>query len=205
MEENIEVKALKIGLIGIGPVGKSAICYLFADIDFFNNFQVNNIYNFQKIIKLKNNKDIKITLWDTSGQERFISIAFTSLKSAHGIIIVFDVTSKRSFNNIGYLLNEVKDNFVDPFIILFGNKADLPKDKWEVTSEEINEFAKANGLSCFETSARTKMGIMEGISYCANEIYDKINNRYKKNIIIDEKDTKKQKSKSDCVKGKHKK
>jgi len=205
MEENIELKALKIGLIGIGPVGKSAICYSFADIELSNLISVNGLGKFEKKIKLKNNKDIKIILWDTSGQERYISIAFSSIKSAHGVIIVFDVTSKRSFDNIGNLLNEVKDNCVDPFIILFGNKADLPKEKWEVTSEEINEFAKANGLSCFETSAKTKMGIMEGISYCANEIYDKINYRYKKNIIIDEKDTKKQKSKSDCVKGKHKK
>ena len=59
---------------------------------------------------------------------------------------------------------------------------------------------------CFETSAKTKMGIMEGISYMANEIYDKIINKYKKNIIIEEKDTKKHNNKkSDCVKSKQKK
>ena len=83
-------------------------------------------------------------------------------------------------------MDYVRDNLSDPFIILFGNKADLPREKWEVTSEEINDFSKKNGLACFETSAKTKMGIMEGISYMANEIYDKIINKYKKNIIIEE-------------------
>ncbi len=85
MEQDLEIKALKFFLLGGGPVGKTAICYSFAVIDFFNDFRVNNEDNFVKIIKLKNNKDIKITLLDTSGQERFMSVAFKFAKSAHVI------------------------------------------------------------------------------------------------------------------------
>ena len=46
-------------------------------------------------------------------------------------------------------MDYVRDYLSDPFIILFGNKADLPREKWEVTSEEINDFSKKNGLACF--------------------------------------------------------
>ena len=86
---------------------------------------------------------------------------------------------------------------------MFANKIDLPKDKWEVTSEEISEFAQRYELVYFETSAITKKGIMEGISYIANEIYVKVEN--KNNIIIKEKDTKKINRISNCVKSKQKK
>ena len=57
--------------------------------------------------------------------------------TAQGIILVFDFTSKISFDNLNNWLEEIKNNH-DPFIVLFGNKVDIEKDKWEVTSEEAS-------------------------------------------------------------------
>ena len=74
---------------------------------------------------------------------------------------------------------------------MFWNKADLPIKEWKITREEINEFAQANKLAYFETSAETKMGIMEGISYMANEIYERKVNKIKEDTKIEIKDTKK--------------
>ena len=157
----------------------------------------------EKNIKLKNNEDIKIVLMDTSGQERFRSVAISRVKRVHGVILVFDVTEKHSFYNLDEWLDVIKENIKNPFIILFGNKTDLPKEKWQVTQEEIDKFAQERELTYFETS--TKKGIMEGISYMANEIYDKILEKYEGNIIIKEKDVIKQKKKSACVNSKQKK
>ena len=149
MDYYIEPTAFKFVLLGSGPVGKSEICYSFADIETSNLISVIGNDKFEKKIKLKNNKDIKIVLFDTTGQERFLSTSLKCLKSTQGVILVFDVTSRHSFENLGNLLDNVRDNLSDPFIILFRNKADLPREKWEVTSEEINDFSKKNGLACF--------------------------------------------------------
>ena len=201
----IKPRALRFGLLGGGPVGKTAICYAFIDKDFFNYDIMSNIPDrIEKNIKLKNNENIKIVLWDTTGQERFRSAAFKSVRSAQGIILVFDVTSEKSFYDLITWLEDIKENLDNPFIILFGNKTDLPKENWRVTPEEINKFAQERGLAYFETSAKTKKGIMEGITYMANEIYDKILIKNKDNIIIKEKDVK-TKKKSVCVNSKQKK
>ena len=197
----IKPKVIKLGILGDVPVGKTAICEAF--VNYNSNEQIMCYGNLEKIIKLKNNEDIKIVIWDNSGQERYRSIAISNVKCAHGIILIFDVTKKTSFDNLPYWIESIKENICKPFIILFANKIDLPKDKWEATSEEISEFAQRYELVYFETSAITKKGIMEGISYIANEIYVKIEN--KNNIIIKEKDTKKINRISNCVKSKQKK
>ena len=126
--------------------------------------------------KLKNNEDIKLYIWDVCGAERQRIIAINHMKAIHGIMLVFDFTIKTSFDN----LNLIKDNLCDPLIILIGNKVDMDKDKWEVTSEEASKFAKEKGIVYFETSAKTGQGINEGLSYIVNGTYDK----KKKKIII---------------------
>ena len=112
-----------------------------------------------------------------------MSIAFNMVRSFHGIILVFDVTDKYSFDNLDKWLNEIKEHIKNPFIILFGNKADLYEER-KVPQEEIDKFTQERELTYFETSAKTKMGIMEGITYMANEIYDKIAHKNKDNIKI---------------------
>ena len=123
---------------------------------------------------LKNGEEIKLVLWDTSGQERFRSVALKTIRSAQGVVLVLDLTSRTSFENINVWLKQIEDNLNNPCIVLFGNKNDNSKQKWKVTIEEAEEFAKNINLKFFETSAKTKFGINEGLSYIANETYDKI-------------------------------
>ena len=92
---------------------------------------------------MKNDKEIKLFVWDTAGAERFRSGVFRAMKSVEGIALVFDVTSKVSFNNINIWniwLDETQENFSNPNLILLGNKTDNEKDKWQVTQEEIDSF-----------------------------------------------------------------
>ena len=104
------------------------------------------------------------------------------------------------------------DNLDNPCIVLFGNKADLPKEKWQVTSEEAQKYAEVNGLVYFETSAKTNVGIKEGFAYIANQAYKRAeqklkkdinnNNDNNKNIVIGK--TVKKKSDSGCCASKKK-
>ncbi len=165
---------IRIGLIGDEKVGKTSICKSFTNIEFQEEyiFTVGND-KFEKIHVLENGNKIKLIIWDTAGQERFRSMVLRSLRNFGGIILVFDVTSRDSFNNLGlWLLSIQEECKINQIIILFGNKVDEDKEKWAVNEEEIERFAKKNNLHYFDVSAKNGMGINEGISYLTNKVYD---------------------------------
>ena len=140
---------------------------------------------FEKKFYLQNGKEIKLVLWDTAGQERFQSAALKAIRFVQGIVIIFTVTNRRSFENIDSWLKDIKENFEEPPLALFGNMIDKDKERWEVTSEEVKEFAKKNNLPYFETSAKTNQGLNEGFSYIIEEVYRSIEERKNnKNITI---------------------
>ena len=180
MADNIEATVVKIGLLGDSMVGKSAICNAFTGVE-FNPDSITTIGSdkFEKKITLKNGKEIRLILRDTAGQERFRSSAFKTIKYVHGIVLVFDVSSKRSFENINLWLENINDNFENPLLVLFGNKVDKPKEEWQITREEINEFVKQKKMAYFETSAKENKGIDEGLMHIANEAYEKIESKRK--------------------------
>ena len=203
MEKKIEIKAIRIGLLGDSKVGKSAICHSFMNLefDFGSNLTTIGSDRFETKIQLKNKKEIKLILWDTAGQERFRSAAFKTVKSVHGIALVFDVTSKESFSNISLWLDDIKDNFDNPCIVLFGNKIDIEKEKWEVTPEEIKKLVEEKKLTYFETSAKEKLGINEGFNHVANEAYVKLGGKIEpdeQKINLNDKKPKKKKFGGGC-------
>ena len=204
MEEQIvPLNVIKIGLLGDSDVGKSAIRNSLMGLEFSYSMQLTvGFEKFEKKVILNNGKNIKLIILDSSGQERNRSFAFSVLKSIIGIVLVFTVKRKKSFDDLNILLEQIKDNFDNSYLILFGNQVDEDKTKWEVTSEEASKFAKEKGMAYFEVSAKTGKGINEGFEYFANEIYDKINKKIqnKKEIEINDKKIIKTNKKSDCVK-----
>jgi len=195
--------SFKTILLGDSKVGKSAICHSFMNLefDFGSNLTTIGSDRFETKIQLKNKKEIKLILWDTAGQERFRSAAFKTIKSVHGIALVFDVTSKESFSNISLWLDDIKDNFDNPCIVLFGNKIDIEKEKWEVTPEEIKKLVEEKKLTYFETSAKEKLGINEGFNHVANEAYVKLGGKIEpdeQKINLNDKKPKKKKFGGGC-------
>ena len=90
-------------------------------------------------------------------------MALLSLRNSKGTILVFDVTNKSSFENLNIWLKDIKEKSPSIPIVLFGNKVDINKDKWEVTSEEAKNFAEKIELPYFEVSAEINQGINESI------------------------------------------
>ena len=204
-DQKINLSAIKVGLLGDSSVGKTAICSSLMNIEFAEDMlSTIGSDKLETKFPLKDGKTIKLVLWDTAGQERFRSVALTALKAAQGVVIVFDVTNKVSFENIGNWLQEIKDNLSNPNLVLFGNKADLP-DR-QVTESEARKYAKKMNLEYFETSAKTKKGLNEGFSYLVNDIYDKTASKGddKNNKIDLKKKVKEPKEKTGCF-GKKKK
>jgi len=111
--------------------------------------------------KISNNI-ISLQIWDTAGQEAFNSITKVFYKNAKAVIIVFDMTSKSSFESLETWIEEVRQN-TEPKTLLFlvGNKIDL-EDQIELQEEEVIDYAKKIGIDIFIKSyARTGENIQE--------------------------------------------
>ena len=174
-DNKIDLTVLKVGLLGDSMVGKTSICNSYMGLEFNQDMlSTIGIEKLDKKITLKSGKEIKLILWDTAGQERFRSAALKAVRSAQGVVLVFDVTKKETFDNISDWMTQIKDNFKNPSVVLFGNKADIAEDKWEVKRDEIADFVKNNNFIYYETSAKTKKGLDDGFNFIANDIYEKL-------------------------------
>jgi len=173
-DDNVKLKAIKIGLLGDSMVGKSTIVNKYINLEFKDNLLTTiGSDRYDTKFELENGKTIKLIIWDTAGQERFRSMALQALKAVHGIILVFDLTNRDSFDNINEWLGTIKENLNNPNLILFGNKADVEENKRKVTKEEAERFAHKLGMKYFETSGYKRIGLQEGFSSIVNDIYNK--------------------------------
>ena len=126
-----------------------------------------------KNISIKD-RNIRIQIWDTAGQEAFRSITRSYYKNSTCAFIVYDITSRKTFDNINIWLNECKDMcYKDVLICLVGNKCDL-EGRRAVSYEEGEKFAADNNLLLFETSAKDGNNISEIFTETATNLVDKI-------------------------------
>ena len=173
---------LKILTLGDTSVGKSSIVLRFTEEKFDDNqFSTIGIDFKTKFIK-RGDSSIKVLIWDTAGQEKFQNIARQYYKGANGVLLIYDIGNRKSFQRIDFWLKELKDNnrLEELFICLVGNKIDM-EDKREITREEGEKYAKDNNIIFFEVSAKTGDGI--------NLLFDKvINGSMEKVFSVIEKD-----------------
>ena len=132
-------------------------------------------YLVEYIIKEEKNKKtkIKVKMWDSSGNERFHTIVISAMKNTQGIVLVYDITLRQTFDDLsGWIdtIKEIKDITNFPIIII-GNKSDL-EDKRQVPIEEAKKFAEGFGLPYFETSVRTGEGVKEAFSALIEKVYE---------------------------------
>jgi len=116
-------------------------------------------------------KRVKLTVWDTAGQERFRTLTSSYYRGAQGVIMVYDVTRRDSFENLEQWLKEVKlytpNNGEGVVKLLVGNKIDLDR---KVPRDEAEAWARSQGMLFLEASAKTKTGIRQ----CFMEVVQKI-------------------------------
>ena len=131
-------------------------------------------------------KIVKVQVWDTAGQERYRSITNAYYRGAEGILIVFDVTQKESFENIENWINEVTQyTGKEVIMICLGNKNDLKKG---IDKNLINEFQKKTGLEIINVSAKTGDGVEDAFKHIIELLIKKsmdkgdINNNNKINL-----------------------
>ena len=170
-DDNSNTNVFKILTIGDGGVGKTSILRRYVENKFLkHHLSTIGIDFLSKTLKIKD-KEIKLKIWDTAGQERYRQITSHIYKDADGIILVFDVTSEESFNQITDWMEQIKNNVSkeEVNLILIGNKCDLA-DRM-VEKERGEKMAEKLKIKYFETSALTGKGINEAFEELAKQIF----------------------------------
>lgn len=151
---------LKIILIGDSSVGKTSLLYQYIDNKFDNSYIATiGVEYKEKYIKFRNNK-VLLEIWDTSGQEKFHSMTRSYFRNTSGALYVYDITEKKSFDNIKKWVNDSEKLDINCKKILVGNKCDLD-DKRVISKEELNDFIEEKKIQGFEISAKNGKNVQE--------------------------------------------
>ena len=162
---------LKLLLLGDSSVGKTSIL-----LNYINNkFDESSISTvgvdyMDKIIDYNKFK-IKLQIWDTSGEEKFRTITKNFYRNADGLLVVFDLTRKETYDHVRGWINEAKENNDKIKLILIGNKLDL-KDGRIVTIDVAKKFAELKNLKYIETSAKDGTNINESFQTIIDLLFD---------------------------------
>ena len=163
----------KFIVIGSSGVGKTAILRRLVDDVFVSENQSTIGVEYLATEIDVDGVQLKLQIWDTAGQERFRSIAKSYFRFAIGVILVFDLTERKTFDDLYQWINDIR-SLCDPNVVitLIGNKSDLIQQR-NVTTGEAENFANLHQLVYFETSALGGDNIQEAFQRTATTIYRK--------------------------------
>jgi len=165
---------IKLLMIGDSGVGKTCCLLRYANDSFSPTFITTIGIDF----KIKNvdidGKRVKLQIWDTAGQERFRTITTSYFRGAQGIVLVYDVTDRRSFESIRNWISQIQQH-ADVHVnkILIGNKCDMLDEK-VVSTEEGKKLAKEFGMDFWEASAKNNTNVEQCFLTIARSVKDRL-------------------------------
>ena len=182
---NKALSGFKVPLIGDASVGKTSIISRFVENKFIEGISPTvGAANVTVTINI-DGKEIPINLWDTAGQEEYRSLVNIYFRESNVVLIIFDLTSHKSFEDVDEWIDEIFANCGEPLptLLIVGNKSDL-EDSRKVTSEEINTFSLNSKIPYYEVSAITGENIgllMQNVAAISSKCISlaKSQNKYK--------------------------
>ncbi|XP_006146456.1 ras-related protein Rab-26 isoform X2 [Tupaia chinensis] len=161
----------RVMLVGDSGVGKTCLLVRFKDGAFLAGTFISTVgIDFRNKVLDVDGTKVKLQLWDTAGQERFRSVTHAYYRDAHALLLLYDVTSKASFDNIQAWLTEIRESAQpDVVLMLLGNKVDSAQEH-AVRREDGEKLAKEYGLPFMETSAKTGLNVDLAFTAIAKEL-----------------------------------
>ena len=175
---NVSRTFLPMILLGDSKVGKTSLSLKTIKNE-FNEDMLSTIGKemFEKKITIEG-RTIKIKIHDTAGQERYKSIAISAVRNALGIMLVYAINQRDSFEALDAWLEQIKESDKEKPIIIIGNKCDLPAEKRTVTYKEGEEYAKKHGYNFYECSAKNGDNVDKAFDDIFMQMYKKHENEF---------------------------
>jgi len=173
---------ISINIIELGntTVGKTAYLIRNTENKFRPSLSTVGIDTRKKRIELENGKKVNVKFYDTSGQERYHSLSANFIKNADGIVLMYDITNRESFDTISRWWNNILEHKEKDFpVILVGNKCDL-KDERKVQKEEGEKIAKEYNVKFYEASNKDGINVEESFRELINIILSRMPDHIKK-------------------------
>ncbi|KAG0003612.1 Ras- protein Rab-18 [Entomortierella chlamydospora] len=169
------VATLKLLLIGSSGTGKSSLLMRFVDGVFLAPDEISATIGVDfkvKVIDVEGKK-YKLTIWDTAGQERFRTLTSSYYRGAQGVILVYDVSNRDSFNDLQTWFNELDTYCSSKEVVrmIVGNKIDKESSR-EVSRQEGQELAQKLQTLFVECSAKTRLGVQQAFDELVQQIID---------------------------------
>jgi small GTP-binding protein len=166
----------KIVVIGPSSVGKSSIVQRLTQGTFTEDGTATCGADFYTYSCPVGNDTVKLQIWDTAGQERFRAISKSYFRNAVGAVLVYDITSMLSFDQLADWLTDLQTLATpNAYILLVGNKADLETGR-QIGPELVKEFSDRHHLETIETSALSGKNIKEAFARMAFEVAARVTN-----------------------------
>ncbi|CAO3663179.1 unnamed protein product [Umbelopsis vinacea] len=170
-----ETPTLKLLLIGNSSVGKSSLLLQFTDDTFLPQDEVSATIgvDFKVSMMEVDGQKYKLTIWDTAGQERFRTLTSSYYRGAQGVILVYDVSNRDTFDALQNWHNELKTYSSSPDVVkmIVGNKVDKESSR-VVTYKEGAAMAQKLQTLFVECSAKTKVGVQEAFEELVQKIIE---------------------------------
>ena len=110
----LPLKKISLIMLGDGEVGKTSILSMFTERRFNpKHLTTLGLDSIKTEFKVEGQKPIPVVIWDTAGQERFRTITYGFYKNAHGVIIVYDISNRHSFDNVKTWLGAIQEHASD--------------------------------------------------------------------------------------------
>jgi small GTP-binding protein len=194
---------IKLAIIGDSNVGKSNFLFKFIEGQ-FSPLHVATIgfdYKSRVVTLPKSKKRVKLQIWDTAGQEKYMSVNKNLFQRVQGVILMYDITSRETFERLNIWLNIIKQMTNDIPIVLVGNKLDLEDNEDDgriIEYGEGEDFAKENDFDFFEVSAKNGTNVEKAFISIAEKILKIMQDERSISIVKLESDVKKLKQKKKC-------
>jgi len=198
MEEAKKHMQVKLLLLGDMAVGKTSLMMRLTDDEFNLNIIGTAGIDLKKKTLNIEGEDVKVLIYDTAGHERFRLIAKSQYKGSNGIVLIYDITDRKTFDNVSKWMEDIKENIDNKVeVMLVGNKIDKTNERL-VKSEEGQALGEKFGVTFFETSAKTGEGVNSAFLNIVKNIYHKIKDVPKVEVLNTQPMNTNKKKKSKC-------
>lgn len=190
---------IKLLIIGDSSVGKSNFLFQFIENKFTDTHIATVGFDCKsQIVTLPTSKQVvKLQIWDTAGQERYMSVNKNLFLRVQGMILMYDITNRDSFEHVTVWINNIKEICSQIPIILVGNKCDLEEERI-VTEEEGKEIAENNKMNFLEASGKNGTNVKEAFYQLAEEIINGVQRKRMQTISLAKSKKEETKRVKDC-------